>query len=159
MKYIITFLFLLVITGRVNAENVKSEEKVLPRSGSLSQTISGVHGSRAVSEPWGGTDTQGKDQPPISGSVSRISPTRWVMRIFNNSSDAYSVDLSVVQLNRQGNKIKSDSFSYSLKPGQTAERDIAASSLTEQCSLDLRSWKKLGGKPSGTPTAAVTIKK
>lgn len=120
-----------------------TEEKDLPKRGSLSKSITDVHDSRAVDGPWGGLDAQGGAAAPISGSVSRINQTLWRMKVFNNSDDTYSIDVAVNQFNKQGTKTKSDSFSYTLKPRQSAERDINAPAHTDQASLDLVSWKKL----------------
>lgn len=120
------------------------KEQELPKSGSLSSTISGVHGSRNVPGPWGGSSARTEDKAaPISGSVSKVSAREWRARIFNNSEDTYSVNLAVHQFDRNDKKIKSDSFSYTLKPGQSVDRPISALATTEQCSLDLLSWKKL----------------
>lgn len=128
--------------AEVPAEAAPKKQKDLPRSGSLSSSISGIHDSRAIPGPWGGVDVKGETASPITGSVSKISANKWQMRVFNNSEDSYSVSLAVHQYNRVGTKIKSDSFSYSLRPGASAERTLSSLAETEQCTLDLVNWKK-----------------
>ena len=99
--------------GVSSAENA---EKVLPKSGSLSSTVTGGYrGSMGVDVPWGENVLSEEPTSPITGSVSRVSPGQWVMRVFNNSEDRYSVNLEVAQYNIRGAQIKGDSFSYTLK--------------------------------------------
>ena len=99
-----------------------------------------------VDIPWGENVLSEEPTSPITGSVSRVSPGQWVMRVFNNSEDRYSVNLEVAQYNIRGAKIKGDSFSYTLKPKETAERPINAESSTDRCELNLKSWKNLSEK-------------
>ena len=125
------------------AEDKPSENKKdLPKRGALSNTVSGVSKDVKVPDAWGGNDPAGKDVAPITGSVSKITPSKWVARIFNNSEDTYSVNLAVHQYNRSNSKIKTDSFSYTLKPKEKAERELSATAATEQASLELLSWSK-----------------
>lgn len=117
-------------------------KKELPRSGTLSGTSVSGTGGKSVDAPWGSEDVI-NGGAPISGSVSKVSERQWNMRIFNNSEDTYSVDLEVAQLNERNTKVKSDHYSYTLRPKQTAERSISAYSNTKQCTLNLLSWKNL----------------
>lgn len=127
-----------------NASTTAEKKPELPKSGSLS--TSGDFGYRrsAVGGEWGGTDQQGKDVAPISGSVSKLSDNEWVMKAFNNSKDTYSVSLEVAQYGVNGQRLKGDFFSYTLRPSQNVERKISASPSTKSCDLKLQSWKKIG---------------
>lgn len=131
----------------------QAQKKELPKSGSLSSSITGGYQNRAVAEPWGGTDSQGENVAPISGSVFRNGPRDWKMTIFNNSDDTYSVSVEVAQYGSTGNKIKGDNFSYTLRPRGSEERLVTGNDKTKDAQLNLRSWRKIGGsKP--TPAAA-----
>ena len=129
----------------------ETAEKELPKSGSLSTSSAGTSASRAVPDAWGGVDPQGKESAPITGSVSKQTPTKWIARVFNNTDETYTVNLVVNQFNRSNTKIKSDSFSYTLRGKQSAERDITALSTTEQCTLDLVNWTKKASAPPAKP--------
>lgn len=118
----------------------------LPKSGSLSRSFTGVHGNRSVSEPIGGIDVRGTDPAPISGSCSKITPRKWRMKVFNNSEETFSVNVEVEQRSSAGARLKGDSFSYTLAPGKSEERDLAAYANTADCVLNLKSWKRVGGK-------------
>ena len=145
LNFLIILSLSFFFSSALSAEEKKEKPTPeLPKSGSLSSTVSGVYDSRVVPGPWGGVDPSGESSSPISGSVSRVSANKWVMKVFNNSDDTYSVNLAVHQFNLTGSKIKSDSFSYNLKPGESAQRDITSLAQTEQCSLDLVSWRKIG---------------
>ncbi len=134
-------LAIIFIAQNSSAQDEKPEKK-LPKSGSLSISSSGTSASKNFPDPWGADNVVDSNSAPITGSVSKISPTNWVAKVFNNSDDTYSVSLAVYQYDRRNTKIKSDSFSYTLRPRESAERPISTSMNTEQCELDLLSWNK-----------------
>lgn len=130
--------------ARKSAEEQKKAKKELTKSGVLSQTRSGGTAATEVDVPWG-TDVL-KDKPaPISGSVSRVGPRDWMLRVFNNTEDTYSASLEVVQMARGGNRLKSDHYSYTLKPKQKVERKFSTLQTVTDCSLNLTKWKNLSG--------------
>jgi hypothetical protein len=138
------------------------EKKKLPKEGVLSQSFSAAGGGSQNAEvPWG-SDLLGDKGPPVSGSVSRIGNREWSMKVLNTSDDTYSVSLEVVQMRRGAQKLKSDYYSYTLKPKQAVEKTFKAAQGAEECTLKLNKWKKIGSKKKeeqkqgvGTPSAIV----
>jgi hypothetical protein len=129
----------------------------LPKSGTLSGSYTGGPGKTAVDGNWGsGNEIESKS--PISGSVSRASGNNWTMKVFNNSKDSYSVDVSVLQLASDGSKIKEDHYSYNLGPSKSEQRSISAQSNTANCSLKLNNWRKTSSAASPTPSPTLAAK-
>jgi hypothetical protein len=132
-----------VALAPVSELRAQEKEEELPKSGSLSTSISTRNrNSTSVAEPWGGVNIQGKDASPISGSVSKTQKG-YVARMFNNSEDTYSVSVRVVQLGKNDNTLKTDSFSMTLKPGQSMERPVSAAPGVFSADLKLENWRKL----------------
>ncbi|MFM1847568.1 MAG: hypothetical protein RL417_1042 [Pseudomonadota bacterium] len=127
------------------APTVESSEN-LPKSGDLAASLSGGYGSRELQEPWGGVDERGEESSPITGSISKKNSREWVMRVFNNSDDPYSVQVQVNMYGRTGGKTKTDTYSYTLKSKSSTERSLLAPSGTEEARLALLSWKNLAPK-------------
>lgn len=123
-----------------------AKKKTLPKTGSLSSSGSFGSGSAAVDVPWGDEDAA-KGGAPISGSVSRLDAGQWLMKVFNNSKTAYSVNLEVVQFDKSGKRVKGDFYSYVLQPGKSAERKVGSASSTEYAELKLNNWRKMGKDP------------
>jgi hypothetical protein len=122
------------------------KETPLPQQGVLSSTsLSGTTGTRRDGQ-WGDTNPMSKDKPPVSASLSRLNNQLWLLRLFNNSEEAYSVDLQVVQYNAKGTKIKSDSFSYYLRAGQKEDRKITGMFNTARADVLLTGWSKPDAK-------------
>lgn len=128
--------------------------KELPQSGDLAASLSGGFGRRQLEEPWGGVDERGEDRSPITGSISKRGTREWVMRVFNNSAEPYSVQLQVNMFGRTGGKTKSDTFSYTLKPQSSVERTLVAPTGTEEARLSLLGWKNLAPKVQKDGTTA-----
>ena len=151
MKRLLSIVItVLLATTALAQTGTAAKKKELPREGSLS--FSGGMGGETgigVAMPWG-SDNEGS--APITGSVSKSGPDTWMMRVFNNSEEPYSVSLKVLQFNPQGTQVKSDSFSYTLKPGQKAERSVSAGSGSTRGELKLESWKNLGEKKKEAKT-------
>lgn len=81
---------------------------------------------------------------PISGSVSKERPGRFIVRIFNSSEDErYSASFTLDLLDRNGKKVRSESFSYTLSPNDKKERIVSAPQSAEQTMLKLTSVKSL----------------
>lgn len=110
----------------------------LPKSGSLSVSGSSGYGNTVgVDLPWGG------GAAPVSGSVSKLSQREWVVKVFNNSKDSYSVDVEVVSYGDGGKKLTSKFDSFNLKPKGKGERKVNVHPSTVSCALNLRNWKNL----------------
>jgi hypothetical protein len=121
----------------------------------LSGSYSGGPGKTAVDGNWG-SGNEIESTTPISGSVSKVSGNNWMMKIFNNSKDSYSVDVSIVQLASDGSKNKEDHYSYNLGPSKSEQRSISALSHTVNCALRLNNWKKIGSAKSADASASAT---
>jgi len=152
----ISLLFCLPISGV--AEGKKAEvKKELPQSGSLSSSRIGGGEGVAVEGAWGGVEPFAAEKNPITGSVSRRNVRDWIMKVFNNSEDTYRVTVAVVQLDKGNKKLKSNTYSYTLKGGESKEREFTARPGTEQCALELKNWKNLTPpKPEGQEEGAAT---
>lgn len=135
----------LLVGSLAQAVPAEAQEKKreLPKSGTLSATAGR---GNVVEGVWGGVDLSGEQAPPVSGSVSRIDPNNFQMRAFNNSKDTYSLSLQVVQVDQRGNAVKRDSFSYTLKPNQSAERTVRSAPGAVDARLDVLRWKNLTEK-------------
>jgi hypothetical protein len=120
-----------------------------PQKGVLSRAATKNYNTKIVDGPWaGGGDSQGA--APIAGSVSRKSGREWVAKLYNNSEDAYSVSVEVIQMNKSGKKEKTDSFSTRLSAKGSYERSLRATERTVDCQLNLVSWKNLTAKKAIT---------
>ena len=159
MIRIVTFSIALSIglsLGVAYCQDGEGKKPELPKSGVLSRSLTTGYQSTNVDMPWNEKNAALTQQAPVTGSVSRISPREWRMRVFNNSQDTYSVNLRVRQLSNSGAQLRSDSFSYTLKGGESAERALAAAFNSEDAILVLDSWRNLTPKKKetqATPTA------
>jgi|GEM_PF-3009570 len=115
----------------------------LPKTGTLSSSQTGGYSGATADGLWGNSDPWNKDAAPISGSVSRGANDSWIARLFNNSTDPYSVSVALRQINNQRTTIKTDSFSVTLKGGEKAERTVSGAAGTSDATLDLVRWKNL----------------
>lgn len=117
----------------------------LPQRGLLSKSSTFGYNTKLVESTWGSEDS-GKSEAPIAGSVSKRSDREWVARLYNNSDDVYSVSVEVRQLNAQGKRERSDSFSARISPQGSYERSLSSTARTVDAELELRSWKNLSAK-------------
>lgn len=150
---ILSFCLFSFVVPLSAAPQKSAKEKDLPASGALASSGHFGRGNTGADLPWGSTDggiTNGGS--PISGSITRINPNEWQLKVFNNSKDSYSVSLQVFQYNSSGSKVKTDSLSYSLAPGKSAERKIPAGISSDRAELNLGNWKKLGGSKKSKET-------
>jgi hypothetical protein len=123
----------------------QKKEKRLPKSGVLAVSKQGGAGSKEVPMPWGGVDQQGEEVAPIGGSVYKFNSEEWEAKISNNSkTDRYSANISVQLYNELGSVVKTQSFSLSLAPGESAVRKVKGAASAKSGQLTLRSWKKQG---------------
>ena len=145
MPRLATNLLVALLCFSVSRAEADSKEKGkdLPKSGNLSTSFISGAASSSVPDPFGGVDIGDEGSAPITGSVSRIDADTWRMRVFNNSQDVYSVNLGVAQRDDRGATLKTDNFSYTLKPGSSAEETIQSASGALEAALDLRSYRKL----------------
>jgi hypothetical protein len=122
----------------------KEEKKELPKSGSLSRALSAGSSSQSLPEPWGFEGAESKEKAPITGSVYRAARDKWTMKVFNNSKeDTYATTVEVVQYGPGAKKLKGDSFSFTLRPGQSEQTTLNSVLGSTDASLELRSWKNL----------------
>lgn len=143
LSIVVALLVFTAASAAVANPKESDKKKELPKSGNLSTSINSGSVSSSVPDPFGGIEIGEGEGSPISGSISRLDEDTWQMRVFNNSQDTYSVNLGVKQRDEDGRTLKSDSFSYTLKPGSSAERPIQAASGSREADLDLRSYSKI----------------
>ena len=143
-------IFALIVCSTVataafvsSAEAQIQDPSKLPSSGNLSTSLKSGAASAEVPEPFGGDDISGDQLAPITGSVSRATRDSWSMKVFNNTQDEYSVDLDVFQLNMAGQTVKTDSYSYRLKPGSSEQEMISAGIGARDAELNLRHYRNL----------------
>ena len=134
---------LLTVAGVVVAAPVHAESPTptpLPKSGNLASSLTGGSNSGAPGT-WGQDGPGEASSAPLAGSVSR-SGNQWIARVFNNSTDEYSGDFKVVQMNARGGVARTDYFSVSLRGGQSSERSYSLANGGVNANLELTSWKK-----------------
>ena len=132
--------------GGEKGEGAAEPKKKLPKSGTLSASVSSGGATNAIPGAWGADENGWNGAAPITGSVSRMNPSTWRMFVINESEDEYSVNLSVIQRDQRGTQVKSDSYSYTLKPRQSETRSVSSSTSAVSASLELRSFKNLSDK-------------
>jgi len=130
---------------KIRDENVKTitnlNSKKLPQRGVLSDSVSGY--DMQSGGMWGGQSVSAKEKvAPIAGSVSKLSNTEWLMKVFNNSKEPYQVGVAIVQYNIDGHKVGALHYQYSLDAGKSVERKIKVSTTVDRCVLELERWKK-----------------
>ncbi|MCB0354881.1 MAG: hypothetical protein KDD64_15210 [Bdellovibrionales bacterium] len=139
------------------ADQKDEPKRDLPKSGVLSGGYIGGFEGASIEGPAGfeDKDIYSEERAPITGSVSKQDSNYWNMKIFNNDEDdTYSVNLSVEQVDKRNSKIRSDNFSYTLKPQESQSRLIRSRPNTANMILKLSSWKRLGGKKKQEEGAA-----
>lgn len=119
------------------------KKKKLPKSGILSSSVSTGAVTNNIPQTWGSDSDTSGTEAPIAGSVSRMNPSSWQMKVFNQSKDTYSINVSVIQRDDRGSQVKTDSYSYTLKPGQNESRTVSAGNNSTNAVLELRSFTNL----------------
>ena len=135
------------------------EEPSLPPSGTLASSgSSGYSGKGRSPAAWGGDDLFSGKRAPISGSIAKEGDRSWSMSVNNSDQEAtYSIDVSVEQYNVNGDRIKLDSYSYTLAPGASQSRTVGSPNGVTEARLELRKWRKHESKKPAaetTPKAA-----
>jgi hypothetical protein len=142
MKELITIVFAAVLSVSVAlAENAKAAK--LPKSGLLAVSSLSGAGNTITSDAFGGEDFTGANVAPITGSVSRVGESSWVCKVFNNSSDEYSINVDLKQLDLDSHQVKFGSYSFRLKPGASDQITVEAGFNARRAELWLRSYKNL----------------
>jgi len=129
------------------------KKKEFPKSGVLSMVVPqgfGRTGISTISSP----DLENDELPPIAGSVRRSGADSWIAKVSNNTEDSYSTSIRINQLSETGSIIKSDSFSYTLKPKGSVERTFSALASSKGAQLILERYTSSRGKESKPTTAA-----
>ena len=140
-----TLVFVVGMASQTEAQTVP--DKKLPKSGTLSSTFVTGSSVNVAPEPFGLDNPTGNDQSPITGSVSRMRPGVWQVKVFNNSQkDTYSVNVEVVQLNESFTAVKRDFFSYTIAPQGFKSQDVSEGLNVKGAQLNLSKWKNLTAK-------------
>ena len=89
-----------------------------------------------------------------------MNAKQWIARVYNNSEDAIRATFQVIQLNKVGARLKTDTLSFSLPAKGKAEQTIASANGTDNCELNIVSWSgpKKKPEPTGT-TSSAPVKK
>jgi hypothetical protein len=120
-----------------------AEEDELAGSGTLAGSATGGFGATNVPSVWGDKDGYGDGgSSPISGSVSKVDKSTWLLKVFNNSEDQFKVNLEVVQFDIRNKKVKSDNYYYPLKGKQSIERKIKSFPTAVNAAVNLKNWKR-----------------
>ena len=142
MQELITIVFAAVLSVSVAlAEDAKPAK--LPKSGLLAVSSLSGAGNTITSDAFGGEDFTGANVAPITGSVSRVGESSWVCKVFNNSSDEYSINVDLKQLDLDGHQVKFGSYSFRLKPGASDQITVEAGLNARRAELWLRSYRNL----------------
>lgn len=123
---------------KLDARQEERKEKQFPKSGTLASTSGG--GTSVSGGGFGKTALSEEDTPPIGGSVNKQG-NQWIAHVANNSSAAVSASFKVVQVGKNGNNIKSDSFSASLAPGKSMDRTFSSNPMAVSARLEVLNWK------------------
>lgn len=133
-----------------------SEQDELPDYGTLSASKASRGAGVTADGPWGEPDPLSRESAPITGSVSNMGGGRWQAKVFNNSQDPYSVSVAVRQFDSRGSVQKTDSFSFNLKAGESAQRDVSSGAGVTDCRLELVHWRNLAPKKKEEPASDAT---
>ena len=143
------FLSVLVLPNALSADDKKEERKrELQKTGTLASARGGSGYEGVNVGVWGQDDKDlySEAAAPITGSVSQLNKREWVVKVFNNSEDRYSITLRVDEMNKAGKKIDYSTYSAVLAGGEKWERKFNARENTKQAELQLTSWKNLDEK-------------
>lgn len=122
-------------------------DKKLPKQGSLASTFVTGRSVTTSPEPFGFDELNRNEKSPITGSVSRLKPGEWQLKVFNNSQqDTYAVDVQVLQLNDALVVVKRDFFSYTLPPQGSKSQSISEASGVKGAEMSLTKWRNLTSK-------------
>jgi len=156
MKQAVILLLLICGLSQLVLAEEAEKKKELPKSGVLSSTYSGGATSVTADLPWG-EEVGSKESSPVTGSISRANDRTWRARIYNNSETApYSVSVEALQYSKTGKVVKRDSYSYTLRPGEAKEVDVASGIDVNNAELKLVRWKDLTpSKPKVEPSPKV----
>lgn len=146
LKYLLTSVAIISMVSIVPAE---AQYDDLPQTGTLAGSRSGGYGGTSL----GGWGDEEAGPPPIAASVSRDG-RNFMVRVFNNAEDQFRVSIEVVQYNDRSKRLKGTNMSFSLKPGQSAERSVSSAPGAVNSEVKLKNWKKVGGRKSSDNTLA-----
>ena len=151
---------LMLTLSRVPLAEVKPD-KELPKRGNLSTTFNTGQAASSAPEPFGFDELRRDEVSPLTGSISRVKPGEWLVRVFNNSkTDTYSVNVEALQINEHLRVVKRDAFTYTLSPNSSKEQSITAAPGVKGAELNLDQYTNLTARrakvvarstPSGTP--------
>ncbi len=147
------------VVSTLSAETVP--DKNLPKEGSLASTFVTGRSVASAPEPFGFDELNRNERSPITGSVSRLKPGEWQLKVFNNSQkDTYAVDVEVLQLNEALSVVKRDFFSYTIPPQGSKAQSISEASGVKGAEMSLTKWRNLTSKKkvAGDPSQQSTKK-
>ncbi len=155
MKELVTIVLATIMTVTIGLAEEKVSNPKLPKSGLLAVSSLSGAGNTITSDAFGGEDFTGANVAPITGSVSRVGESSWVCKVFNNSSDEYSINVDLKQLDLDGSQVKFGSYSFRLKPGASDQITVDSGLNARRAELWLRSYKNLSAARAKSKEDAV----
>ncbi len=152
-RYMCAVVCAVGVVSTTMAETVP--DKKLPKEGSLASTFVTGRSVASAPEPFGFDELNRNEKSPITGSVSRVRPGEWQLKVFNNSrEDTYAVDVEVLQLNDALAVVKRDFFSYTIPPQGSKAQSISEGSGVKGAEMSLTKWRNLTSKKKAPATAS-----
>jgi hypothetical protein len=142
MRELFTIVFATLISASIGMADDAKPAK-LPKNGLLAVSSLSGAGNTITSDAFGGEDFTGANVAPITGSVSRVGDSSWICKVFNNSSDEYSINVDLKQLDLNGGQVKFGSYSFRLKPGASDQITVESGLNARRAELWLRSYKNV----------------
>lgn len=114
----------------------------LPRSGEIASLVITNQDNVDAPMPWGADKEIGNLNSPIMGSITQVGEN-WIVRITNSSEDrTLNANFDLQQYDSRGQKVRSDPFTYSLRPKESVERPVRAAMNITRVLLNLTDWKE-----------------
>jgi hypothetical protein len=83
----------------------------------------------------------------LGGSISKLKPGQWELRVFNNSeTDTYSVNVEALQRSDNLQIVKRDSFTYTLPPRSSKRQLLIGAPGVKGAELNLTSYTNLSAR-------------
>lgn len=150
-KFFALILSLCCVATAISQVGAQEMPKKLPKMGVLASTGGGALSNYDAPDVWGGNDISGDEEPPIMASIVRTSPEKWTVNITNTTDDPYSISIRFTQTADGGRSLNSNSFSFSLRPKESASESVTANSSSTGGIVTLTNWKN--NAPKKKPTA------
>ncbi len=114
----------------------------LPRTGEIASLVITDQDNVDAPMPWGADNQIGDLGSPIMGSITHVGEN-WIVRITNSTDDrTLNASFNLKQFDSRGRTVRSEPFTYSLRPKESVERRVRAALRISRVTLDLTDWKE-----------------